>query len=237
MVWLLILVLFFWMLYFFREPPESPLKSEFTQKNQINRHGHRCYVDGLDISEREVVRLLSFGLSHTDYFIFNNLIIPADKSKSTQIDHIVVSRFGIFVIETKYCSGWVFANKNRENWTISYKGGRKHALPNPVWQNYGHVMALKKAMPFIEDNFVSLVVFTGNYEFKTKAIENVLYSEQLVKKIKEYDRPVISEQRLLMAIGKLSYMCQATEITPAEHVANIQQLIQASAVQQEKVIV
>lgn len=233
MEFLIFLALLLYGIYLFFTKIVVPSISESKNKTEINRHGHRCYVDGLDHSEREVVRLLSHGLSHTDYFIFNNLIIPADKSDSTQIDHIVVSRFGIFVIETKYCSGFIFANKNRDSWTLTYRGGTKYSLPNPLWQNYGHVAALKKAMPFIEDNFVNLVVFIGDCELKTEFIENVLFGNELVQTIKKYNQPVISEQRLLMAIGKLSYMCQVIDITPAEHVANIQKMISSQKLKQE----
>ena len=31
---------------------------------------------------------------------------------TTQVDHILVSRFGVFVIETKDYSGWIFANES-----------------------------------------------------------------------------------------------------------------------------
>jgi len=200
------------------ERVSSPLR-------KVIKHGHRCYVDGLNESESFVLRLLSEGLSHKDYFIFNNLIIPSENSKSTQIDHIIISRFGIFVIETKACSGWIFAHKDRDNWPVTYRTGKKHHMPNPIWQNYGHIQALKLAMPFVEDNFFGIVVCVGETEFKTPRIHNVVYSNELVDMILSYNNPVLSEQRLLMAIGKLSYMCQAIDISPEQHVENIKQVI------------
>jgi hypothetical protein len=193
--------------------------------SEIRRHGHRCFIDGLDHAEKEVVRLMSYGLSHTDYFIFNNLIIPSDRSVSTQIDHVIVSRYGIFVIETKEYNGWIYAHKNRAQWTTTYNRGSKFIMESPLWQNYGHVQALKKVMPFIENNFFNIVVFVGNCELKNQRIDEVLYGHEVVEKILSYNKPVISEQRLLMAIGKLSYMCQAIDITPQEHIANIKSAI------------
>jgi len=133
----------------------------------------------------------------------------------------------VFVIETKECNGWIFAHKNRAQWTTTYSKGSKFPLPSPLWQNFGHIQALKNSLPFVEDNFFNLIVFVGDCEFKTQRIEEVLYSHELVVKIMSYNKPVISEQRLLMTIGKLSYMCQAIDITPQEHVENIKNVLRA----------
>ncbi len=41
---------------------------------------------------------------------------------TTQIDHLLVSRFGVFVIETKHYNGWIFANPKHPTWTqVIYK--------------------------------------------------------------------------------------------------------------------
>ncbi|MES2749061.1 MAG: nuclease-related domain-containing protein [Patescibacteria group bacterium] len=193
----------------------------FTKRTIYSGHGHRCYAENLNDSERRVVRILAEGLNHNEYFIYNNLILPSSHSTSTEIDHVVVSRFGIFVIETKDSSGWIFGSKSNEKWTARYLTGKKFILRNPLWQNYGHVETLKKLMPFVEENFINLVVFTGSGVFKTERIKNVVYAHELVENIKSYGTPVISQQRLLMAIGKLSYLCQTVEISPHEHISNV----------------
>ena len=60
-----------------------------------------------------------------------------------QIDHVVVSRKGIFVLETKNYTGWIFGNENSQNWTqVIYK--RKEKFYNPIWQNFDHIQALKE---------------------------------------------------------------------------------------------
>jgi hypothetical protein len=59
-----------------------------------NGHGHRCYMDGLSESEYRIVKLLANNLDHNEYFIFNNIILPSEFSETTQIDHIVVSKYG-----------------------------------------------------------------------------------------------------------------------------------------------
>jgi restriction system protein len=47
------------------------------------------------------------------YRVFHDLYLPRPDGKgTTQIDHVVVSRYGIFVIETKNMTGWIFGDAN-----------------------------------------------------------------------------------------------------------------------------
>lgn len=51
-----------------------------------------------------------------DYHLMNHVTLRL-KDGTTQIDHILVTRFGVFVIETKDYKGWIFANAKQANWT------------------------------------------------------------------------------------------------------------------------
>ena len=76
-----------------------------------------------------------------EYTIFNNLLFESN-GRSTQIDHIVVSPYGVFVIETKGYKGWILGGENSEYWTqVIYKS--KHQFYNPIKQNEGHVRFLR----------------------------------------------------------------------------------------------
>ena len=68
-----------------------------------------------------------------EYTIFNNLLFESN-GRSTQIDHIVVSPYGVFVIETKGYKGWILGGENSEYWTqVIFKS--KHQFYNPIKQN------------------------------------------------------------------------------------------------------
>lgn len=72
-----------------------------------------------------------------EYVVFNDLLFESS-GYSTQIDHIVVSPYGVFVIETKGYKGWILGGENSEYWTQTiYKS--KHQFYNPIKQNAGHV--------------------------------------------------------------------------------------------------
>lgn len=75
------------------------------------------------------------------YTVFHDVYIPNGERGLTQVDHIVTSVYGVFVIETKHYGGWIFGDEYKPYWTqVIYK--KKTKMYNPVRQNYGHVQAL-----------------------------------------------------------------------------------------------
>jgi hypothetical protein len=202
-------------------------KSNMRDIAEINsdKHGCKCYMDGLTDGEQEIAHILAEGLSYKDYFIFNNLTIPSDFNGSSQIDHLVVSKFGIFVIENKDFKGWIFGTKDQEQWTQSLAGGNnKYPFQNPIHQNWSHIRSLEKLIPFINiSSFQNIVVFTDSSEFKTEPIENVIYSKDIIVYIKRFTEIKINDNDLQLAIGKLSYTCQTVDISPDQHIENLKQ--------------
>lgn len=80
------------------------------------------------------------------YVVFENLILPSGGNTShTEIDHVVVSPYGIFCIETKSHQGLIFGSKNREYWTQCI-GNQKFRLYNPLRQNYKHTKAIEQLL-------------------------------------------------------------------------------------------
>ena len=51
-----------------------------------------------------------------NYHLLNHVTLKLADG-TTQIDHVLISRFGVFVIETKNYSGWIFANAKQATWT------------------------------------------------------------------------------------------------------------------------
>jgi restriction system protein len=192
---------------------------------QKPKHGHRCYMEGLSDAEYKIATLLANNLSHKDYYIFNNLYLPSKINGTTQIDHIVVSRFGVFVIESKHCSGWVFANTNkRADWYLT-TGKNKYPFYSPVRQNHAHVCAILEQMGFLKDRVEGLVVFTGDYVFKTPKPKKVFSEEDLVDYIKSKKQRSLKEGELFAVIGKLSMLCQTNDTTKEEHIETVRSLI------------
>jgi hypothetical protein len=135
--------------------------------------------------EKSVAFFLS-RLDETKYKTINNIMLKIG-DKTTQIDHVVVSNYGIFVIETKNYKGWILGNEFDDYWKqVIYK--RKEKLHNPIKQNYGHIQALKEVCKEFPDlNYISIVAFTTKADLKITAKTEVVYTINLVKTIKKYD--------------------------------------------------
>lgn len=233
LIWTLVLGGTVWLFRKIKNRPRNAVSNNLyipadATKDQIalinsEKHGCKCYMDRLTDGEQEIAHILAEGLSYKDYFIFNNLTIPSDHNESSQIDHLVASKFGIFVIESKDYRGWIFGSKDQEHWTQSLPGGKnKFQFQNPIRQNWSHIMSLKLLMPSISENiYQSIVVFTDSCKFKTEPIENVVHSEEIIRCIQRHTEPKLSEENLHLILGKLSYVCQTTDISPSQHIENL----------------
>lgn len=110
---------------------------------------------------------LKLGLDSTVYRIINNVMIPDNDGGTTQIDHIVLSPFGIFVIETKNMKGWIFGDCKSNKWTQQiYKC--KNQFQNPFRQNYKHIMSLADLTGLSKETFTHIIVFVGDCQIKTR---------------------------------------------------------------------
>lgn len=118
-------------------------------------------------------------LNDKEYKVLNDIIIRTSKG-SSQIDHIVISTYGIFVIETKNYSGWIHGNENSEYWTQTFYKSR-NKFRNPVKQNWAHIYALKEVLSnyrFIK--YHPIVVFVGSAELKNITSQiPVVYDNEL----------------------------------------------------------
>ena len=110
--------------------------------------------------ERVVSKRLKSTLNAQDYKVVNNIYLPSTGIISTtQIDHIVFSIYGIFVIETKSNQGWIFGKRTSKHWKqVLYRN--KYTINNPLHQNYAHTCAVKNIVSdYLDIIPISLVVF------------------------------------------------------------------------------
>lgn len=156
-----------------------------------------------------------------NYHLLNHVTLR-QKGDSTQIDHVLVSRFGVFVIETKDYGGWIFGGPDDRYWTqVHFRA--KHRFQNPIHQNFKHVCAIRDLLEFLPDNAVrSVVVFTGDAEFKTDVPDGVFTLASVVAYIEEHRTEVMSANRLQFCVGRLE--TSRLSITKATDVEHIQRL-------------
>lgn len=133
-------------------------------------------------AEKEVDSLLQL-LPKDEYIILNDLMLPTLYG-TTQIDHIVLSTSGVYVIETKDYSGKITGNEKSEQWEQNIYGYR-YKTGNALRQNKAHIAAVRyhghigKQVPMY-----NIVVFTHNADFKIYHEEGkVIYLKELLPTI------------------------------------------------------
>lgn len=102
------------------------------------------------------------------YHRLNGITLPRANGGSTQIDHIIVSVYGIFVIETKNYKGWIYGSEKQRQWTQSFPNGSKFKFQNPLRQNYLHIKTLADLLSLELSYFHSMIAFIGECELKTR---------------------------------------------------------------------
>lgn len=109
------------------------------------------------------------------FYLLNDVTIRTTGSwiPTTQIDHILVSGAGLFVIETKHYSGAIYGDPRSPVWWQDFRGKRQ-TIRNPVFQNHGHVKELRALLRVKSPAIHNLVIFSGSAELRSFLGENVI---------------------------------------------------------------
>lgn len=136
-----------------------------------------------------------------EYHIFDDVYLNIN-GHSVQIDHIAVSKYGVFVIETKNIQGWIFGGDNSEYWTKNMYG-KKYQFRNPLKQNYYHVKMLQTLLGLPQNNFIPIVVFLKGATLKCNTSGNVISVSRLNRTIKRHNDIILEDEeirRILMIL-------------------------------------
>ncbi len=149
-------------------------------------------------------------LDSDKYMRFEDVYLPhPTKDQTTQIDHLVLSQFGIYVIETKNFRGWIFGTARQSQWTQSLPGGRKQRFPNPLHQNRTHLRAVAKFLDLNEKDLTGLVYFIGDAEFK-KGVPEGVYTTGFLPPITDKTEPIWTSDQVSKWAEKIEASQQKT---------------------------
>lgn len=173
--------------------------------------------------EATLADVLSRSFPAPDYHLMNHITLRLE-GRTTQIDHILVSRFGVFVIESKHYKGWIFAHEKQPQWTQVLFNG-KFKFQNPLHQNFLHLIAVRHLLEFLPSSDIqSAVVFTGSAAFKTKPPPGVFSISEFVAHLHEQKTAVMSHNRLQFCVGRIETARMAISgETDVEHAQNLKQ--------------
>lgn len=121
-----------------------------------------------------LVALEVSSLDRAAYHAFHDITLEAADGTS-QIGHVIISRFGVFVVETRNYAGWIFGDEKQPEWTCVL-GQNRRKFQNPLRQNHRHVKVLSELLGLPESLFYSIIAFCGEAEFRTPMPANVMTS-------------------------------------------------------------
>jgi hypothetical protein len=170
-----------------------------------------------------------------EYNVFDDVILTTERG-TTQIDHIVVSKYGVITIETKNYRGDIYGDDERKEWTQiivtkvkyarswkTYTYVTKNRFYNPVKQAYMHAFEMKnKLSDWPKLKIVPIVVFTGRANLKEVHTKNiVIYDDELLDTILGYDVVRLSDEEVNDITYILNHKNMRNLIDDKTHVDNI----------------
>jgi len=156
------------------------------------------------------------------YIVLNDIMVNQNNS-THQIDHLIISQFGIFVIEMKNYYGLILGDEHRDKW-IQYLGKKKCYFLNPIHQNYGHVKSLEELLNIDNKYFIPIVCFSNQAKLKIEAKDNVVPLNYLVSTIKGY-QSIIIESDLQEIYNRITALNIIDKAIRKNHVRNIKNRI------------
>ena len=172
------------------------------------------------LGEKKSAARLWLSLDSKTYKRFHNLIIPASNG-TAQIDHLLVSPFGLFIVETKNKTGWIFGSENQAKWTQSVYG-KNFSFQNPLRQTFRQKKSLAEFLG-VEDRVIHMVVFfVGDCSFKTPMPANVLRS-RLGRYIKSFQSPVLSASEVERIADRLTQHRAESKLTKRDHLRSLRE--------------
>jgi len=175
------------------------------------------------LGEAGINFLIRRQLDPSIYHLIADVMLPAGDG-TTQIDHVIVSRYGIFVLETKNFKGWIFGDEKAAQWTQQlFK--KKFRFMNPLRQNYKHTKTLSTLTGIPDDYFKSMVVFVGDCHFKTPMPSKVMHVSGFVPYIRSFDKPIIKDEQVQEIVGAVQeWAGTVTDKQRTGHVAHVRQI-------------
>lgn len=156
-----------------------------------------------------------------DYYVFNDVYININ-GRSIQIDHVIISVYGIFVIETKNYKGWITGSENSDYWTQNIYGN-KYQFRNPIKQNYSHIAGLMGLFGLPQDVFIPIVVFLNNASLNCNTNKAVINSRHLLDFIGHYSTPIFNHGQMSWYVQQLSDLNNTNRNRKRTHIHNIRE--------------
>jgi hypothetical protein len=135
----------------------------------------------------------SYYKDRDDVWVIHDLRITTPTER-VQIDHLIVYRFEVSILESKYFSSHLFYDPQNREFFIKTRNGKKLAIPNPIKQAERQELALKRILKdkgldrYFPSNFSHYVLVSPRVKLEGKMPERIVKADSFVDKFREEDR-------------------------------------------------
>lgn len=139
--------------------------------------------------DTHVPKLLK-ALPEDDYTLIEKVIL-FDGVGTTQLDYVVVSPYGVFVIDEKYYKGVINGSEHHIEW-VQQISKQSRRLKNPLRENLNRLKILQAAIGLADEQIFSVVAFLGDARFKTPMPDNAAHRKTLVPYIRSFNEKLFT---------------------------------------------
>ena len=118
-----------------------------------------------EVKIKKLLTLFSFIFR---YYTITDVLFRNLSNKSTQIDHILLTRKNIYIIESKNIKGYISGYREEQTWINKYDKTNYNIMYNPIRQNYGHIKFFQKHI--VDIDLESIVYFNPKVNIDAKTI-------------------------------------------------------------------
>lgn len=190
-------------------------------------HGLKNGCDTGETGEWLSEYMINNGFIKGHFKTLRNIYVP-HKGRTSEIDVLIIHEKGIFVLESKNYSGWIFGSENQGYWTQSLPNRQKNKFYNPIKQNRTHITALSNFLELDKDKFMSFIVFSERCELKKvppDTEEYLIFRRHLLhKKLRLYLEKkdnIFSSEQVDEIAAKLQPLTEVSDEVKQEHVDDI----------------
>lgn len=173
------------------------------------------------IGEYKVNKKITDILSLTDILLNNVMLYNVTNNRSVQVDHILISKKGLFVIETKNYSGRIYGDDFSSEWTQVLNYGQvKNKFHSPVKQNNGHIYVINKLLNN-QYKLHNVVIFTSANISNVNSNYTYTMGEFMILYNNKKDELSLDD---VNRVSEIIQDSQRSDITIREHKKNIQKM-------------
>ncbi len=133
-------------------------------------------------------------LNKDKYKILSDILLINDDT-SSQIDFLILSVYGVFIVESKNYSGIITGSDYDKQWTQRLGKNTFHFM-NPLHQVYSQSETLKKILDKPNFEIIPVIVFSINADLKVKTNQKVTYLIQAKQYIKSFEKEIYTQAEI-----------------------------------------